>query len=130
MPAQTRKSKLSTRPANPPSAATDLAYFPLPRRTFSSEHQRTNAERAEAQTGLKARELFRPAWKTEIGLDITPDDERYRCQLGRVHDEIRELPAQDGICDAFRGKVALFEIVSCAPTFAEATAIARRILSL
>ena len=113
-----------------PQPAAALEEFPLPKPIFSSESEKTNAQRASAQTGLVAREIFCPASKSQIRLEIVPDDPRMRCQLGRVSMEERRHALEEGARDAFHGIVQVFELVACAPTFAEAAAIAKRILKL
>jgi len=126
MSSQPKKS----RSKSTPQSTTTLDEFPLPKPIFSSEREKTNAQRASAQTGLVAREIFCPASKSQIRLDIFPDDPRMRCQLGRVSMEERQHAPEEGGRDAFHGIVQVFELVACAPTFAEAAAIAKRILKL
>ena len=113
-----------------PQPATAIEEFPLPKPIFSSNAELTNASRAEAQTGLTAREIFLPASKSEVRLDVFPDDPRMRCQLGRVSLEERRHEPEEERATPSHGKVQLFELVACAPTFAEAAAIAKRILEL
>jgi len=84
------------------------------------------ADEAEQRTGLRAREITRPASESECGFDVRPRDPQMRYQLGHLRNELRRQEPIEGVCDAFEGRVDVFELVGFGRNWAAAVESAER----
>ena len=100
---------------------------PLRDRDFSSPDEMLAAAKAESDTGLHAREIFRRGRRATGGRPLFPRDPRLRCQLGRKYLGVQfRSPAIRGLRDAVDEIVNYFELVAYGSTWDEAVMDARR----